>query len=51
MKILVIALNYAPEPIGCAKYTSQLCVELAKKYSHDVRVYSAAPYYPDWKTY
>lgn len=51
MKILVIALNYAPEPIGCAKYTTQLCVELVRKYAHDLSVYSAAPYYPDWEVY
>lgn len=48
MRILVIGLNYAPEPIGIAVYTAGLAERLAEC-GHTVRVVSGKPYYPQWK--
>ena len=48
MRILVLGLNYAPEPIGIAVYTSGLCEELVR-YGHEVHVVAAQPYYPGWR--
>lgn len=48
MKILVLGINYAPEAIGIAVYSSGLCEALAGM-GHEVRVVTAQPYYPDWK--
>jgi len=48
MRILILGLNYAPEAIGIAVYTSGLARALKAK-GHDVRVVAAPPYYPDWK--
>jgi colanic acid biosynthesis glycosyl transferase WcaI len=48
MRVLVIGINYAPDLIGVAKYTAELCESLAAR-GHAVRVVTAPPYYPDWK--
>lgn len=48
MKILVLGINYAPEAIGIAVYSSGLCEALAER-GHEVRVVTAQPYYPDWR--
>jgi colanic acid biosynthesis glycosyl transferase WcaI len=48
MKILVVGINYAPELIGIAKYTTEMCNELRRK-GHEVTVVTAPPYYPDWR--
>lgn len=48
MKILVLGINYAPEAIGIAVYTSGLCEALVER-GHEVSVVTAQPYYPDWK--
>jgi colanic acid biosynthesis glycosyl transferase WcaI len=48
MRILVCGINYAPELIGVAKYTTELCEGLLS-YGHEVRVMTAPPYYPEWK--
>jgi colanic acid biosynthesis glycosyl transferase WcaI len=48
MKILVAGINYAPDLIGIAKYTTEMCDCLRKK-GHNVRVVTAPPYYPDWR--
>lgn len=50
MKILIYALNFAPELVGCGKYNSELALELAKR-GHELRVITALPYYPEWKVY
>ncbi|WP_083919189.1 WcaI family glycosyltransferase [Methylosinus sp. LW4] len=46
-KILVHAINFAPELIGCAKYTTELCQFLAAQ-GHNVEVVTAPPHYPGW---
>tara|TARA_Y100000589_G_C27138907_1_gene623772 strand:- start:352 stop:1593 length:1242 start_codon:yes stop_codon:yes gene_type:complete len=48
MKILVIALNFSPEIVGCAKYTSELVDWFSKK-SKKVIVITTNPFYPNWK--
>jgi colanic acid biosynthesis glycosyl transferase WcaI len=48
MKILILALNFAPEPIGVGKYTGEFAQWLIKQ-GHRVRVVTAPPYYPDWR--
>jgi colanic acid biosynthesis glycosyl transferase WcaI len=50
MKILVYAINYAPELISTGKYTSEMCEWLSAR-GHEVRVITAQPYYPDWKVF
>lgn len=47
-RILVLSLNYAPEPTGTGKYTGELASFLAQA-GQEVRVITAPPYYPWWK--
>jgi len=46
-RILIIALNYAPELVGCAKYTTELAEDLVRR-GHSVEVVTGPPYYPAW---
>jgi colanic acid biosynthesis glycosyl transferase WcaI len=48
MKILVYGINYAPDMIGVAKYTTEMCQHLCAA-GHDVAVVTSPPYYPEWK--
>jgi colanic acid biosynthesis glycosyl transferase WcaI len=48
MKILVCGLNFAPDVIGTAKYTSEMCAQLSSR-GFEVKVITGQPYYPDWK--
>ena len=48
MKILVLGINYDPEIISTAVYTSGM-VEFLSKAGHRVQVITALPYYPAWK--
>lgn len=48
MRILVCAINYAPDLIGVPKYNTELCEDLVDR-GHEVRIVTAPPYYPDWK--
>lgn len=47
MQILILGLNYAPEPIGIGPYTAGLAEYLAAR-GHGVTVIAGNPYYPDW---
>ncbi len=47
LRILILGLNYAPEMVGIAVYTSGLAEALAAA-GHDVRVIAGKPYYPGW---
>lgn len=47
-KILLIGINYAPEPTGIGKYTGEMGSWLAG-HGYEVRVITAFPYYPQWK--
>lgn len=48
MKVLILGLNYAPELVGCGRYTADLAQHFAAN-GHQVRVLCAPPYYPIWK--
>jgi len=48
MKILVCGLNFAPDVIGTAKYTSEMCAQLSSR-GFEIKVVTGQPYYPDWK--
>lgn len=48
MRILIYALNYAPELTGCGKYNTELAQWLEDQ-GHQVSVVTAPPYYPFWK--
>lgn len=48
LKLLVIGINYTPDLIGIAKYTTELCEELTRR-GHEVEAVTAPPYYPDWR--
>jgi colanic acid biosynthesis glycosyl transferase WcaI len=45
--ILIHAINFAPEIIGCAKYTTELAQYLEHR-GHIVTVVTAPPHYPGW---
>lgn len=49
-RILVIGLNYHPEPIGIGPYTSGLAEALVER-GHQVCAIVGQPYYPEWKLY
>ncbi len=48
MRVLVCALNFAPEPIGAGRRTFETARRLARA-GHKVRVVTAHPYYPEWR--
>jgi colanic acid biosynthesis glycosyl transferase WcaI len=48
MKLLIIGLNYAPEKVGIAVYTTGMAEALAAS-GHEVRVIAGQPYYPAWR--
>ncbi len=48
MKLLIYALNYAPEVLGAGKYTTEMAEWLAAR-GHQIRVICAPPYYPQWR--
>ena len=47
MKILLVAMNYAPEVSGTAPYTARI----AKNWARDntVEVLAGLPHYPEWE--
>lgn len=49
MKILILGLNYAPEPVGIGPYSKEMAVMLAKA-GHEVTWVAGKPYYPYWKS-
>ncbi len=48
MRILVYAINHAPEIIGIGKYVGEMVAWLTAN-GHEVRVVVAPPYYPSWR--
>lgn len=50
MHILILGLNYAPEPVGIGPYTTGLAEGLAER-GHSVHVLTGVPYYPQWQLY
>lgn len=49
-RILIVGLNYAPEPVGIGPYSRGLAEALAAKGSA-VEVVAGQPYYPQWQHY
>jgi colanic acid biosynthesis glycosyl transferase WcaI len=47
-KVLIIGINFFPEPTGIGKYTSEMAFALVEK-GLDVSVITGYPYYPQWK--
>lgn len=47
--LLVIGLNYAPEPVGIGPYTAGMCEALVRA-GHEVTAIVGKPYYPQWRT-
>jgi colanic acid biosynthesis glycosyl transferase WcaI len=47
MNILVMGINYAPEPTGVGPHTTALCEYLAKR-GHSVTVVTGFPFAPHW---
>lgn len=47
MRFQFLGLNYAPEEIGTAVYTTGLAEEFSRR-GHDVTMICAHPYYPQW---
>ena len=48
--MLIVGINYAPEPIGIGPYTQGLAEALVAA-GAEVQAVVAKPYYPQWKTY
>jgi len=48
LRILVVGLNYAPEPVGIGPYTQGLADALVSN-GHEVHAVVGNPYYPRWK--
>lgn len=48
LRVLVVGLNYTPEPTGIAPYTARLASGLQER-GHDVRVLTTYPHYPQWR--
>ncbi|HEV7344495.1 MAG TPA: WcaI family glycosyltransferase [Devosia sp.] len=47
MKVLILGINYAPERVGIAVYTTSMARALVRA-GHEVSVVTAQPYYPGW---
>jgi colanic acid biosynthesis glycosyl transferase WcaI len=50
MKLLILGLNYAPEPVGIGPFTAGLAESMAAR-GHDVTVVAGQPYYPQWRPF
>lgn len=48
VSVLIVGLNYAPEPSGNAPYTTKLAEGLAAR-GHVVNVLTGYPHYPSWR--
>lgn len=50
MRLLILGINYAPEIISTAIYTTGLAEDMAAR-GHQVRVIAGHPYFPAWKRF
>ncbi len=46
--VTFIGINYLPEPLGIAPYSTGLCRELVQR-GYDVKVITGVPHYPEWR--
>ncbi len=47
MNVLILGINYTPEPVGIGPYSEGMAAALADK-GHHVAMVTAKPYYPTW---
>ena len=47
-RVLIEGINYAPEPIGVGRYTTEIAEYLVSQ-GHQVEVATAVPHYPGWR--
>jgi colanic acid biosynthesis glycosyl transferase WcaI len=47
-RVLVVGINFTPEPIGIGKYTGEFAGSLVRE-GYDVTVVTAFPHYPWWR--
>jgi len=47
LRVAILGINYAPEEIGIARYTTDMAIALAER-GHRVEVVAGKPYYPAW---
>ncbi|MFM5932096.1 MAG: WcaI family glycosyltransferase [Novosphingobium sp.] len=50
LPVLIVGLNYAPEPVGIGPFTTGMATGLAQR-GHAVQVVTGRPYYPQWQAY
>ncbi len=48
LRMLIVSLNYAPEPTATGKYTGEMAAWFAKQ-GHEVHAIAAFPHYPKWE--
>jgi colanic acid biosynthesis glycosyl transferase WcaI len=48
VRVLLYTMNYAPEMIGCGKFSGEMGGWLAER-DWEVRVIASPPYYPEWR--
>lgn len=48
MRVLIVGINYSPEPTGIAPYTTGIAQGLAG-HGHEVDVVTGVPHYPEWR--
>lgn len=48
MRLAIVGINYAPEEVGIARYSTEMAVALAAR-GTDVEVIAGIPYYPAWE--
>lgn len=49
-RILIVGINYAPEPVGIGPYSAGLAEALVAR-GHTVEMVTGKPYYPQWRVY
>ena len=47
-RVLVVGINYSPEPTGIAPYTTGMAEYLAEQ-GANVTVLTGVPHYPEWR--
>lgn len=50
LRLMIVGLNYDPEPVGIGPYTAGMARALAAR-GAQVRVIAGQPYYPQWRRY
>jgi len=50
LRLMVLSLNYAPEPVGIGPYSAGLAETFAAR-RHEVEVVAGEAYYPQWRRY